>query len=41
MRPWLEAIAEGRIEHVGSNGSNAYYPLDRLRSIEGCVLYEE
>jgi hypothetical protein len=42
MRPWLRAIAEDRIEHVGSNGTNAYYyPLDRLRSIEGCVLYEE
>ena len=26
-------------EHVGSNGTNElYYPLDRLRSIEGCVL---
>ena len=42
MRPWLEAINEGRIEPIGNFGTNAhYYPLDRLRSIEGCVLYEE
>jgi hypothetical protein len=42
MRPWLRAIAEGRINSVGSSGTNAlYYPLDRLRSIEGCILYQE
>jgi hypothetical protein len=42
LRPWLEAIAEGRIEHVGSNGTNAYYyPLNRLREIDGCILYQE
>ena len=42
LRPWLEAIVAGRLDSVGSAGTNAYYyPLDRLRSIDGCVLYEE
>lgn len=42
MRPWLEAINEGRIDSVGSNGTNAYYyPINRLREIDGCILYEE
>lgn len=42
LRPWLEAIAKDRIDSVGSSGTNAlYYPLNRLRSIEGCILYQE
>jgi hypothetical protein len=42
LRPWFEAIAEDRIDSVGSSGTNAlYYPIDRLREIDGCVLYEE
>jgi hypothetical protein len=41
MEPWLEAIAAGRLDSVGSAGTNAlYYPLDRLQEIDA-VLYEE